>query len=447
MSAPIITVENLGKRYSLRHETGERYTALRDVIANKAARLFRRNGRGRARKNLTSDLRPLTSDLRATRENFWALRNVSFEVRRGEVVGIIGRNGAGKSTLLKILSRITDPTEGRVKLKGRVASLLEVGTGFHPELTGRENIYLNGAILGMSRAEIKAKFDEIVAFAETEKFLDTPVKRYSSGMYVRLAFAVAAHLEPEILIVDEVLAVGDAEFQKKCLGKMHEVSKGGRTVLFVSHNMAAIKSLTTHGIVLNSGAIIFNGSSEDAILSYAQATTAAVSDIRPLNWGRGVHTAIQEVRFLDEQGESTRNYEPGKNLRLEVVFETDGTSGLSVDGFLLDESRAKIAYFSDYQFHGRTLPTRAGVYICHIELEPLWLASGGYSFDLATAVINSNWDHYVENAIEFETASCNPKGFSWDFKQRYGYGQIALICTTASRCEPAEPTQEATILV
>ena len=205
--------------------------------------------------------------------------------------------------------------------------------------------------------------------------------------------------------------------------------------------------LTTHGVVLDSGAIIFNGPSEDAILSYTQATTAAISDIRPLNWGRGVHTAIQEVRFLDHQGQPTRNYEPGKNLRLEVVFETDGTSGLSVDGFLLDQNRAKIAYFSDYQFHGRTLPTRAGVYVCHIELEALWLASGSYSFDLATAVINSNWDHYVESAIEFDAASCNPKGFPWDFKQHYGYGQIALICTMASRCEPAEPTQEAPILV
>ena len=269
MSASIITVENLGKRYSLRHETGERYTALRDVIANKAVSLFRRNGRGRARKNPTSDLRPPTPDLRAAHQNFWALRNVSFEVRRGEVVGIIGRNGAGKSTLLKILSRITDPTEGRVKLKGRVASLLEVGTGFHPELTGRENIYLNGAILGMSRAEIKAKFDEIVAFAETEKFLDTPVKRYSSGMYVRLAFAVAAHLEPEILVVDEVLAVGDAEFQKKCLGKMESIAtREGRTVLFVSHNMEAVRALCSNAINLDKGQIRASGRVEDVIDNY-----------------------------------------------------------------------------------------------------------------------------------------------------------------------------------
>src|SRR5467141_1326859 len=245
MSDAIISVENLGKRYSLRHQTGERYTALRDVIANKVKSLFRSNGK--------SQFSGFSSQL--SKEDFWALRHVSFEVQQGEVVGIIGRNGAGKSTLLKILSRITDPTEGRVRIRGRVASLLEVGTGFHPELTGRENIYLNGAILGMSRAEIRAKFDEIVSFAEVEKFLDTPVKRYSSGMYVRLAFAVAAHLEPEILIVDEVLAVGDSQFQKKCLGKMSDVAGGGRTVLFVSHNIGAVRKLCSRTILLDSGKV------------------------------------------------------------------------------------------------------------------------------------------------------------------------------------------------
>jgi lipopolysaccharide transport system ATP-binding protein len=260
MSEPIITVEGLGKKYSLRHQSGERYTALRDIISARAAAPFRalgakvgtwksKNGSG------PSDL-PTSSRSHSSKEDFWALKDVSFEVKRGEVLGIIGRNGAGKSTLLKILSRITDPTEGRVKIKGRVASLLEVGTGFHPELTGRENIYLNGAILGMHRHEIKQKFDEIVAFAETEKFLDTPVKRNSSGMYLRLAFAVAAHLEPEILIVDEVLAVGDAEFQKKCLGKMQQVSGAGRTVLFVSHNMVAAQTLCTRGIVISEGRVI-----------------------------------------------------------------------------------------------------------------------------------------------------------------------------------------------
>src|SRR3981189_2614188 len=245
MSDAAITVENLSKRYFLGHRSDEqgayRYTALRDVIGREA-RNFARKAVDvfRGRQVVQGD----------QVEEFWALKNVSFEVKRGEIVGIIGRNGAGKSTLLKILSRITEPTEGRVLVRGRVASLLEVGTGFHPELTGRENIYLNGVILGMTRAEVKKRFDEIVAFAEVEQFLETPVKRYSSGMYVRLAFAVAAHLEPEILIVDEVLAVGDTEFQKKCLGKMHDVATGGRTVLFVSHNMQAVPVLCSRGLLL-----------------------------------------------------------------------------------------------------------------------------------------------------------------------------------------------------
>ncbi|MCT0252767.1 ABC transporter ATP-binding protein [Synechocystis sp. CS-94] len=255
----MIRVENLGKKYMIGHqkESGSNYVALRDVLADGAKSLVKQfTGQGKG------DRRPI-------QEEFWALKDVSFEVKRGECVGIIGRNGAGKSTLLKILSRITEPTTGRIELHGRVASLLEVGTGFHPELTGRENIYLNGAILGMSRREIKAKFDEIVDFAEVEKFLDTPVKRYSSGMYVRLAFAVAAHLEPEILVVDEVLAVGDAAFQKKCLGKIGEVSeKEGRTVLFVSHNMTAVDQLTAKCLLLEQGQKINFAKSNDTIFQY-----------------------------------------------------------------------------------------------------------------------------------------------------------------------------------
>jgi lipopolysaccharide transport system ATP-binding protein len=274
MSDSIISVEGLGKRYRISHQGRKQsYVALRDVIAQKlkAPFQFLRRSQKSEVSGQTSDLRPPNSG--KSSEDFWALKDVSFDVNQGEVVGIIGRNGAGKSTLLKILSRITEPTEGRVHIKGRVASLLEVGTGFHNELTGRENIFLNGAILGMHRAEIKRKFDEIVAFSEVEKFLDTPVKRYSSGMYVRLAFAVAAHLEPEILIVDEVLAVGDAEFQKKCLGKMQDVSqKEGRTVLFVSHNMGAMLNLCTRGVVLNCGKIAFNGRIEEAVDSYNQKT-------------------------------------------------------------------------------------------------------------------------------------------------------------------------------
>ncbi len=261
-SDTVISVEGLGKRYTLGSRSDERYTALRDVISRKAKSLLRLEKPSKT---------PAATD-------FWALKDVSFEVKQGEVLGIIGRNGAGKSTLLKILSRITEPTEGRIRIKGRVASLLEVGTGFHPELTGRENIFLNGAILGMHRSEIKAKFDEIVAFAEVEKFLDTPVKRYSSGMYVRLAFAVAAHLEPEILIVDEVLAVGDAEFQKKCLGKMEVVAKGGRTVLFVSHHLPSVQRLCNQGVFLNAGKLVTTGTVEHVIERYMSERTTILPD-------------------------------------------------------------------------------------------------------------------------------------------------------------------------
>jgi lipopolysaccharide transport system ATP-binding protein len=281
MSDAMLAVEGVGKRYRIRHRHGtERYQTLRDAIASGVMAPIRWLSGSRA---------PAT-----TIDDFWALRDVSFTVTQGEVVGLIGRNGAGKSTLLKILSRITDPTTGRVGLNGRVASLLEVGTGFHPELSGRENIFLNAAILGMSRAETARKFDEIVAFAQVEQFLDTPVKRYSSGMYVRLAFAVAAHLEPEILVVDEVLAVGDADFQKRCLGKMHEVSRGGRTVLFVSHNMAAIQALCSRAIWLEQGAVAADGSVGDSVRRYlSSSANAARTGSGPIR----VTPSLDLVRF------------------------------------------------------------------------------------------------------------------------------------------------------
>ena len=260
MSKPAIVVENLSKAYRLGMRAQGKRT-FREALMGMASAPLRR-------------LRKLRGEADGGDDTFWALKDVSFEVQPGEVVGIIGRNGAGKSTLLKVLSRITEPTSGTARLRGRVASLLEVGTGFHPELTGRENIYLNGAILGMKRAEIARKFDEIVAFAEVEKFLDTPVKHYSSGMYVRLAFAVAAHLEPEIIIVDEVLAVGDAEFQKKCLGKMQEVSKGqGRTVLFVSHNMRAIRTLCTSAILIKHGMVELVGPTGCVVSQYCDLSS------------------------------------------------------------------------------------------------------------------------------------------------------------------------------
>jgi len=264
----VIRVEDLGKKYAIDHEKNESYTALRDVVARQA----KTAGRLLNPFTLAGQLRKVKREAAQVRESseevLWALKNVSFEIRRGERVGIIGRNGAGKSTLLKVLSRITEPSSGRVAIRGRVASLLEVGTGFHPELTGRENIYLNGAILGMTRREIRFKFDEIVNFAEVENFLDTPVKRYSSGMYVRLAFAVAAHLEPEILIVDEVLAVGDVQFQRKCLGKMESVGHEGRTVLFVSHSMPSVTSLCDRAILLESGRISKDGPTSEVVIDY-----------------------------------------------------------------------------------------------------------------------------------------------------------------------------------
>ena len=264
MQKPIISVRGLSKKFILNHEGKEKYTALRDVIASKALNLFKSE-----RDNLKAE----------GKEEFWALKDVDFDIKPGDRVGIIGRNGAGKSTLLKVLSRITEPTHGRITVRGRISSLLEVGTGFHPELTGRENIFLNGAILGMSNNEIRRKFDQIVEFAEVERFLDTPVKRYSSGMYVRLAFAVAAHLEPEVLVVDEVLAVGDAQFQKKCLGKMEEVSKNeGRTVLFVSHNMIAIQQLCNDIIVLNKGNLIFHGDRAKGMIEYEKLNSRFITD-------------------------------------------------------------------------------------------------------------------------------------------------------------------------
>lgn len=252
MSKTIIQVEGIGKCYRLGESGGT--DSFREAISNTMNRFGRRMvGRGEPKKH---------------KRDFWALKDVSFDIKQGEVLGIVGHNGAGKSTLLKILSRITDPSEGTAKIWGRVGSLLEVGTGFHPELTGRENIFLNGAILGMTTGEIKSKFDEIVDFAEIEEFLETPVKRYSSGMYVRLAFAVAAHLEPEVLIVDEVLAVGDAKFQARCMNKMQDVASHGRTILFVSHNMGAVQSLCSRGVVLSHGEVIAEGSAKDAVAAY-----------------------------------------------------------------------------------------------------------------------------------------------------------------------------------
>jgi len=331
MSDIVIKAENLGKKYVIGHQT-ERggYTALRDVLMQNARTLWNKT------KDLVKGKPIIQGD---TEEEVWALKDVSFEVKRGEVMGIIGRNGAGKSTLLKVLSRITEPSAGRVTIKGRVTSLLEVGTGFHPEMTGRENVYLNGTILGMTRSEIKRKFDEIVSFAEVEQYLDTPVKRYSSGMYVRLAFAVAAHLESEILIIDEVLAVGDAEFQKKCLGKMEDVSKGqGRTVLFVSHNLLAIKQLCNKGILLEGGVKKIEGETSAVIEQYTNRTSTEngfapfkikeidvmVTKIAINEENAGLVTPFKPLR-IDIELDAGRDID---NIGIEIMISHDDTNGV-----------------------------------------------------------------------------------------------------------------------
>jgi lipopolysaccharide transport system ATP-binding protein len=311
--APIVEIRDVSKEYRLGHAF-KRTENLREFLTRKVRSPFNAGHNGQKS---------------AKDERFWALRNVSFDVAEGDTVGLIGRNGAGKSTLLKVISRITDPSEGFVKLRGRMASLLEVGTGFHPELTGRENIYLNGAILGMRKTEIVSKFDEIVAFAEVEKFLDTPVKHYSSGMYVRLAFAVAAHLNPEILIVDEVLAVGDVAFQKKCLGKMNEVSRGGRTVIFVSHNMAAIENLCKRGIVLERGQVVYEGTSKEAIHQY-------------LNKLSGAQNSLGHI--VDFGGCTDRRSLTGKLLK-RMEFYTEGDSPV-IEGLQIG-ARLKISVHFD----------------------------------------------------------------------------------------------------
>ncbi len=328
-SSPAISVNNLGKMYRLSHLSGKA-ESFREAITSAVLGPFRR-------------LRQL-SGRDESMEEFWALKDVSFEFQPGEVVGIIGRNGAGKSTLLKVLSQIVEPTVGEVILRGRVASLLEVGTGFHPELTGRENIFLNGSILGMKKREIVAKFDEIVAFAEVDKFLDTPVKRYSSGMYVRLAFAVAAHLDPEILIVDEVLAVGDAEFQKKCLGKMREVAKGsGRTVLFVSHNMAAVESLCTRGLLLSAGSVSMQGTASEAVAAYRHLGLAGVPRLSQI---KGTVMNLDSAEMVGSDGLQIKSLEDAflkltitpnlfiHSFGFQLFFETaDGTQIGDIDSY------------------------------------------------------------------------------------------------------------------
>lgn len=352
-------------------------------------------------------------------EEFWALKDVSFEIKQGDRVGIIGRNGAGKSTLLKIISRITEPTTGRIAIKGRVASLLEVGTGFHPELTGRENIYLNGSILGMSKFEIKKKFDEIVAFAEVEKFLDTPVKRYSSGMYVRLAFAVAAHLEPEILIVDEVLAVGDAQFQKKCLGKMEDVSKEGRTVLFVSHNMAAVEKLCQRGVVLSHGEVQFIGSQTESIAKYLSIKTSNKNSLKERKDRKGSgEVKVVAIEFKDEKGNILDTVTSGQNIDIYLYFETKSNASFSrAIASLAITTQLEIPVFLQHnrltQDEFGILP-KSGAFVCRIERLPLPAANYQLTYSL---VQDSDYLDSIVNVVELSVTD-------GDF---YGSGEVPPI--------------------
>lgn len=416
MSHVTIRVEHLSKQYKIGQR--ERYKALRDTLTDTMYAPFRA---------IASMLNGRWPAVGAQRSNnyVWALKDVSFEVKRGEVIGIIGRNGAGKSTLLKILSRITEPTEGRAEIHGRVGSLLEVGTGFHPELTGRENIYLNGAILGMKRSEIERKFDEIVAFAEVERFIETPVKHYSSGMYMRLAFAVAAHLEPEILVVDEVLAVGDVAFQKKCLGKMEEKSSEGTTVVLVSHNMAAIQQLCSSCFWLDAGSLKQRGRSDQVVEAYLAATHSR--NINPLvSFAEDLSKAsqVRSMRTLNEAGIPTTEFTCDNTVIVEVLYQVHrpvrGLYGCfqvtRQDGLVM-----MVAYSHDIVPNPLDYLS-LGMYTFRISIPPRSLGHGNYTMQFGTAA-----GRVGTSIIEDVGTTCS---FSLsDFKTLSGNGRIGCFST------------------
>lgn len=381
MGNTVIKAEHVSKEFFLRKAQAGNYTALRDVIVDRL--------RSVSKGQLARD----------RKESFLALDDVSFEVQAGDRVGIVGRNGAGKSTLLKILSRIIAPTKGRITIEGRLASLLEVGTGFHPELTGRENIFLNGSILGMSRNEIQRKFDEIVAFAEVEKFLDTPVKRYSSGMYVRLAFAVAAHLEPEVLVVDEVLAVGDAAFQRKCLGRMKEVAGEGRTILFVSHNMEAVQRLCNRGILLSKGKIAMQGDMNAVIRGYLELNAASKSSFEIEMPDDAADRAgfVKSIVIRDHRGDAASEIPVTSDFSVEVTIRINR----EVEHFI-----AALGMVTMMEMPFRTIwtaPQRItpGEYVVKFQLNDVHMAPGSYRLVIGLSN-NEVTFHYVDNQVFFE---------------------------------------------
>ena len=400
-----IKVENIGKCYVIDHQKQQsryRYETLSGALANCGKRAY---------QYLRHPLSSFNNTVE--HEDFWALKEINFEINQGDRVGIIGRNGAGKSTLLKILSRITAPTTGKITIKGRVSSLLEVGTGFHPELTGRENIFLNGAILGMKRQEIKAKFDEIVEFAEVEKFLDTPVKHYSSGMYVRLAFAVAAHLEPEILIVDEVLAVGDAEFQKKCLGKMQEVGGDGRTVLFVSHNMGAISELCSRAILLKGGELLLEGTTQEAVKTYL-TTENMQSEIDLANFphsGPQKYAKLTRLRLLDSQGNQVTAYQMNTAFVAEIELECFENKVNVEVGLKISSRYGSAIHYLTSAWEGVRIDLKPGKHVFEVKLPSLLLFPGTYVIGL-WVLSEPDWsDDSAQEVAQFSVIKNDINGF------------------------------------
>jgi lipopolysaccharide transport system ATP-binding protein len=419
MSAPVISVHGLSKRYILGAMAG--HDTLRDQLAHGARSLWRA---------FRSAPKPAVNG--AGTDVFWALKDVSFELGEGEVLGVVGRNGAGKSTLLKVLSQITEPTAGEITVRGRVASLLEVGTGFHPELTGRENVYLNGAVLGMTRREIRSKFDEIVAFSEVEKFLDTPVKRYSSGMYVRLAFAVAAHLEPDILIVDEVLAVGDAQFQAKCLAKMDNVARGGRTVLFVSHNLAAVRGLCSRGLYLRRGLLEYQGPVDSVCDRYLSDVRSHSGQIllteRSDRRGSG-RVKIAGFRVLDPSGAIQPALMSGKDYTFVIDYQNPGRHRLpniiASIAITNEMDQMLLLVRSTFSAHSLAIDNERGAIQCSIK--DLNLAVGTYNITLYLANGEAEVLDWIERADQL----------SVDGGDYFGTGSFGLpaMCKTLTRAE------------
>ncbi len=403
MSETAIKVENLSKKYYI---GANKSGSLRETLQNKFNVLF-------GKKNQSI-------------EEFWALKDINFEVKQGEVLGIIGKNGAGKTTILKILSRITEPTTGRIEITGRVSSLLEVGTGFHPELTGRENIFLNGTILGMSRNEVKSKFDEIVDFSGIEKFLDTPVKRYSSGMYVRLAFAVAAHLDPEILIIDEVLAVGDAEFQKKCLGKMENVSKSGRTILFVSHQMGAITRLCNKAILLSKGFMIKMGETQKIIDYYVSNVSSKNETGFTSIANCGKDMFIAKTQALNTKGEPTVYFSHQEKIAVEITCQINKKTTNTLLGFYVRDTKGRKVFTSNIELPDAKHDKEQ---ICVTATLPIkLLVPGQYLFTFAISIANIAHHAIVDLVEDTLTITIGDGGSKFSAYEGFDYGCVFADC-------------------